>query len=83
MITTIMLYSAGSYALIPTTLMLFAAVIISLAAMWLSLSASSLILRWLGKTGVSVIERMMGLLLSGLAVQFVYDGLSKLGVFAH
>jgi multiple antibiotic resistance protein len=83
MITTIMLYSAGSYALIPTTLMLFAAVIISLAAMWLSLSASSLILKWLGKTGVSVIERMMGLLLSGLAVQFVYDGLSKLGVFAR
>jgi multiple antibiotic resistance protein len=63
--------------------MLFAAVLISLAAMWLSLSASSLILKWLGKTGVSVIERMMGLLLSGLAVQFVYDGLSKLGVLPH
>jgi multiple antibiotic resistance protein len=83
MITTIMLYSSGSYPLVPTTLMLFAAVMISLAAMWLSLSASSLILKWLGKTGVSVIERMMGLLLSGLAVQFVYDGLSKLGVFSH
>lgn len=83
MITTIMLYSAGSYELIPTTIMLFGAVLISLAAMWLSLSASSLILRWLGKTGVSVIERMMGLLLSGLAVQFIFDGLSKLGVFAR
>jgi multiple antibiotic resistance protein len=83
MITTIMLYSAGSYPLVSTTVMLFAAVIISLIAMYVSLSASSLILKVLGKTGVSVIERMMGLLLSGLAVQFVYDGLEKLGVFAH
>ncbi len=63
--------------------MLFGAVLIALAAMFAALTASGLILRALGKTGVSVIERMMGLLLSGLAVQFVYDGLAKLGVLGR
>jgi len=83
MVTTIMLYSAGNYEPISTTLLLFGAVVIALAAMFVALTASGLILRALGKTGVSVIERMMGLLLSGLAVQFVYDGLSKLGVLGR
>jgi multiple antibiotic resistance protein len=82
MITTIMIYSAGSYPFLSTTLMLFAAVLVSLGAMYASLSGSPVILKALGKTGVSVLERMMGLLLSGLAVQFVYDGLEKLGVLA-
>ncbi|HUW40311.1 MAG TPA: MarC family protein [Rectinemataceae bacterium] len=83
MITTIMLYSAGEYEPVSTTLMLFGSVLIGLAAMFAALSMSGLILRALGKTGVSVIERMMGLLLSGLAIQFVYDGLTKLGVLGH
>ncbi|MFZ4617959.1 MAG: MarC family protein [Rectinemataceae bacterium] len=60
--------------------MLLASIVLCLAAMFASLSASSLILRVLGKTGVSVIERIMGLLLSGLSVQFVYDGLVRLGI---
>ncbi|MEI6876425.1 MAG: MarC family protein [Spirochaetota bacterium] len=77
-----MLYATGKTEPIPTILMLFGAVIIALAAMYASLSASSLILRVLGKTGVSVIERIMGLLLSGLSIQFVYEGLVKLGVIA-
>ena len=83
MVTTIMLYSAGNSEPVTTTLMLFAAVIVALGAMFAALTASGLILRVLGKTGVSVIERMMGLLLSGLAIQFVYDGLTKLGVLGR
>jgi multiple antibiotic resistance protein len=43
---------------------------------------SSFFLRLLGRTGVSVIERIMGIVLTGLSVQFVYDGLIKLGVIA-
>ena len=41
---------------------------------------SSFFLRVLGRTGVSVIERIMGIVLTGLSVQFVYDGLVKLGL---
>ena len=46
----------------------------------MAMRSSGLILRALGKTGVSVVERMMGLILSGLSIQFVYDGLQKLGI---
>ncbi|MDA8409932.1 MAG: MarC family protein [Treponema sp.] len=80
LITTIMLYAAGPTPALETTLLLFASVILCLLAMFASLSASSLILRALGRTGVSVIERIMGLLLSGLSIQFVYEGLVRLGV---
>jgi multiple antibiotic resistance protein len=40
---------------------------------------SDYIHRFLGETGISVVERIMGLLLSGLSVQFVYDGIVRLG----
>lgn len=80
LITTIMLYAAGPTPFFETTLMLFVSVLLCLAAMFASLSASAFILRALGRTGVSVIERIMGLLLSGLSIQFVYEGLVTLGV---
>jgi len=81
-ITTIMLYSADSHSWLTITLLLFAAVIPVLALVYLAMRMSSLILKVLGKTGVSVVERMMGLILSGLSVQFVYRGLIKLSILA-
>ena len=80
LITTIMLYAAGPTPFLETSLLLLVSIVICLVAMFASLSASSVILRVLGKTGVSVIERIMGLLLSGLSIQFVYEGLLSLGV---
>lgn len=79
-VTTIMLYSADAVSWPLTTAFLFASVVPVLALEYLSMRSSGLILKILGKTGVSVVERMMGLVLSGLSVQFVYDGLLKLGV---
>ncbi|NLJ46789.1 MAG: MarC family protein [Treponema sp.] len=79
-ITTLMLYSADAPSYLTITLLLFGAVILSLAGVTLAMFSSRLVLRVLGRTGVSVVERMMGLVLSGLAIQFVYDGLTKLGI---
>ena len=79
-ITTILLFTSSQLPLLPVMGMLLAAVALTLAAAAAAMRASSLILRVLGRTGVSVIERIMGLLLSGLSVQFVYDGLHKLGI---
>jgi multiple antibiotic resistance protein len=79
-ISTILLYSSGEYDTPISTLMLAIAVLLTLGAVFALLRASSLILKVLGKTGVSVIERIMGLLLAGLAVQFAREGLIKLGI---
>lgn len=79
-VTTIMLYSTGAGDWLTITGLLFAALIPILAVEFIAMRSSGFILKLLGKTGVSVVERMMGLVLSGLAVQFVYDGLVKLGI---
>ncbi|WP_299863716.1 MarC family protein [uncultured Roseobacter sp.] len=41
--------------------------------------ASGMIERALGKTGVTVVTRLLGMLLAALSVQFVLDGLSAFG----
>lgn len=81
-ITTILLYTSADAPILSTIAMLFVSVALTLLVAAIAMKASSLVLRTLGRTGVSVIERIMGLLLSGLAVQFVYDGLTKLGIIA-
>jgi len=48
---------------------------------FLVLRSASMVLRVLGKTGVNVIGRVMGLILAALAMQFVLDGLHE--AFPH
>jgi multiple antibiotic resistance protein len=81
-ITTILLYMSRAEDYLGTAFMVIGASALALCAVFATMSASARILKVLGKTGVSVIERIMGLLLAGLAVQFCYDGLAKLGVIA-
>jgi multiple antibiotic resistance protein len=47
-------------------------------SVWLALAASGRIARALGKTGINVMTRLMGLLLAALAVEVMSDGLLKL-----
>jgi len=47
-------------------------------ATFLAFSASGRIAGWLGKTGINVMTRLMGLILAALAVEIMADGLVKL-----
>jgi multiple antibiotic resistance protein len=59
---------------------LFFALLIGLACMYLVLRLSALIFRFLGTTGIFVMEKIMGLILAGFAVQLIYNGLLSLGI---
>ena len=47
-------------------------------ATFLAFSASARIARWLGRTGINVMTRLMGLILAALAVEIMAEGLIKL-----
>ena len=79
-ITTVLLYVSEDKLPPFIPLVLAASVAVALAMAAGTMLLSSFFLRVLGRTGVSVIERIMGIVLTGLSVQFVYDGLVKLGL---
>ena len=47
----------------------------------ITLLLASKIHQFLGVTGMHVISRIMGVLLSSLAVQFIFDGIKQSGLF--
>ena len=51
-----------------------------LAITFFAMTLSEHLERWLGETGVDVVGRVSGVLLSALAVQFVFDGLRQSGL---
>lgn len=79
-ITTIIIYSVEASDPLFTATVLFLSVVSSLGVCLVVMAASDHILKILRETGVSVVQRLMGLILSGLAVQFIYDGFIKLGI---
>lgn len=54
-----------------------AAYVVALVVTWLCMRGSSLLLRVIGKTGIHVISRILGIILAALAVQFVLNGIAQ------
>jgi multiple antibiotic resistance protein len=48
--------------------------------MFVVLRSSAFILRCLGTMGIFVMEKIMGLILAGFAVQLIYNGLLSLNI---
>jgi multiple antibiotic resistance protein len=80
LLTVIMTYVSGGNDWLSSVLYLFFALVIGLACMYLVLRLSALILRVIGTMGIFVLEKIMGLILAGFAVQLIYNGLVSLGV---
>ena len=59
---------------------IYSAILATGVATFLVLRASMLFHRVLGKTGINVLSRLMGLVLATLAVQFILDGLREAGI---
>ncbi|MCX7787500.1 MAG: MarC family protein [Spirochaetes bacterium] len=79
-ITTILLYVGTEDANLSTYLAVGVVLMLVLLLAGIFLRLSDYLVRILSSTGLSVIERIMGLILSGLSVQFVYDGLVRLQI---
>lgn len=80
LLTVIMTYVSGGDSWLSSAALLFPALIIGLLCMFLVLRASVLIHRALGVMGIAVMEKIMGLILAGFAVQLVHNGLLSLGI---
>jgi multiple antibiotic resistance protein len=55
----------------------FAAIVVTTAITFLMLRSASLVERRLGRTGMNVLQRVMGLILAATAVQFVVEGIGN------
>jgi MarC family membrane protein len=60
-----------------------AAYAVALLVTWLCMRGSSMLLRIIGKTGIHVISRLLGIILAALAVQFVLNGLAQTPLLRH
>jgi multiple antibiotic resistance protein len=61
-------------------LVVFLAIVLTSYASYLILAGADRVRKRLGETGIRIMMRMMGLLLTAIAVQFVINGLGLIGV---
>ncbi|MBI1860803.1 MAG: MarC family protein [Deltaproteobacteria bacterium] len=72
-ISTVVLYSTRLDGVLGTS-QLILALVMALTATYLVLKGAHFLFRWLGKTGLNLLTRIMGLILTAVAVQFVLNG---------
>jgi len=79
-IATTILYADEASGSVINIAVVVAAIIFCLLIAWLAMTKSSIIIKLIGKTGVSVFSRILGVLLAALAVQFILNGIE---IFLH
>jgi multiple antibiotic resistance protein len=82
LLTVIIMFMSSENNWLYSFSLLFPAIIIGLGCTYAALRGSVFILKFLSGMGILVIEKIMGLILSGFAVQFIYNGLVTLGILA-
>ena len=81
-IATVLLLSGLTHGDEVRVITVFLAFATALAVTWLCMSAATYLQRIIGKTGIHVVTRLLGIILAALAVQFVLNGLAGT-VFFH
>ncbi len=78
-ISTVMVLVAQTHAVWQNAVVL-GAIAVTAFASFLVLAAGDAVRRVLGETGIRIVMRLMGLLLTALAIQFVLNGLQHSGI---
>jgi multiple antibiotic resistance protein len=73
-ISTTIIYATGRSSLSHILLIIVCCLIVAVAT-WLALRAATPVSRWLGKIGVNIAIRLMGLLLAAVAVEIFTSGI--------
>jgi multiple antibiotic resistance protein len=76
-ITMLILFMKQAEGNITQQLIIFLSLFINMIVCWIVLNFSVSISNFLGKTGISVLNRIFGILLTALACQFFIDGISE------
>ena len=82
-IATVLLLAGLTHGDEMRVLTVFLAYATALAVTWLCMSSATYIQRIIGKTGIHVVTRLLGIILAALAVQFVINGLVGTPFFGH
>ncbi len=82
-IATVLLLSGLTHGDEVRILIVFLAYATALIVTWLCMSAAPYLQRIIGKTGIHVVTRLLGIILAALAVQFVINGLAGTPFFAR
>ncbi|MGE0823315.1 MAG: YchE family NAAT transporter [Candidatus Binatia bacterium] len=76
-ISTVIIYSHRATTWFDTVLLMLASLVVA-GTVWIALRLASVIGAALGKTGINIITRLMGLMLAAVAVEFIAAGASQL-----
>jgi len=76
-ISTVVIYAEKTTSFLEHAVLVGYGVVIGLAT-WAAFTASGRIAQVLGRTGINVMTRLMGLILAAMAVELLADGLAKL-----
>lgn len=77
-IATVMVLMAQGGSSLSTGIAVVASVLITFLVTWLLLRNSHHVKRVLGESGIAIMQRVFGLILAAIAVQFVFEGAKEL-----
>jgi multiple antibiotic resistance protein len=82
LLTVIVMFVSNSESWFRSVCIMLPALVLSLIAAYILLRSSELLIKFFGSMGIFIMEKIMGLILAGFAVQFIYDGLLALGIIS-